>query len=278
MKKIPDEKSTLFYELISGEPYEVKSQVKNETFEAYIEYWKEGIEPKITYDNIWEFYQLNEEFGLLEDHIFSSSNMQFLPSCLNNSTRNSNFDISKIERHISLNLDIYLSKHADKLSQIDINILYNIFYHKERKLKQVDKACEFILNSAKNGKQNVFILLQSLDAKLFKDKKKLKELFFKKNEYYGFAPMNTEETVYNYLNERVGQLESSQMFSESIITNLKYDLNASKIQNSTLISEKNNLENQNRTLKFELDASKDKIRQLMMELDVIKAKNIVNQI
>ena len=72
LSKIPEDKEALYDELNSGEPYNVQSQVKNETFQSYLAYWKKKITPEVTSDNICEFCQLCEEFGLLKDYISSS--------------------------------------------------------------------------------------------------------------------------------------------------------------------------------------------------------------
>ena len=80
LKKI---KSTVSNYLINMRSYEVQSKVRYETFQLFLNYWKNEIDLKIHEDNIWEFTQLNDEFGLLEEylsspdieHLFNISNL-----------------------------------------------------------------------------------------------------------------------------------------------------------------------------------------------------------
>ena len=81
--------------------------------------------------------------------------------------------------------DEFLDKHSNEMSKININSLYNIFNHKERKLTNHDLAYRFITEN--NGQ--FLILLQSIDGS------KLSFNFYrdaidKQNEHYDFIPIN----------------------------------------------------------------------------------------
>ena len=97
--------------------------------------------------NIWEYTLLNDEFGLIEkylsspeiEHLFNISNLlhpDYLPSLKN--MKGYSFDKSSIENHISHHLDKYIAVSPNELSKIPLTSLGNIFYNKERCLKNQD--------------------------------------------------------------------------------------------------------------------------------------------
>lgn len=105
LNQIPDDREELYNELYSGKSYNVKSKVKNEIFQTYLNCWKEGTTPEITSENIMEYYLLSDEFGIFKDYITSP---QFVPlfNVINliDTTGNLNFNKELIEKQIAHNL------------------------------------------------------------------------------------------------------------------------------------------------------------------------------
>lgn len=174
-------KSTVSNYLINKRSYEVQSTVRCETFQLFLNYWKNEIDLVINESNIWEFTQLNNEFGLLEEYLsspdieqlFNISNLlhsDYLPNLKN--LEKYNYNKSFIEQSISHQLDKYIAESPNELSQIPLTSLYNIFYNKERVLNDHDQAYLFIIN---NQNQNFFLLIGSLDANKFKNSELLKD-------------------------------------------------------------------------------------------------------
>lgn len=66
---------------------------------------------------------------------------------------------------MALNLDHYLTNHANDMKQIQMDSLCNIFNHQSRNLNDHDLAYHFIIDAAVNdGKKEFFALLQYIDS------------------------------------------------------------------------------------------------------------------
>lgn len=153
LKKI---KSTVSNYLINLRSYEVQSKVRYETFQLFFNYWENETDLIINESNIWEFTQLNDEFGLLEEYLsspdieqlFNISNLlhsDYLPNFKD--LKKYNFNKSSIEQRISHQLDKYIAESPNELCQIPITSLYNIFFNNERLLNDHDQAYLFIINN-----------------------------------------------------------------------------------------------------------------------------------
>lgn len=110
--------------LISNHRYEVQSPVKNETFQQFLDYWQNQTYPEINKNNIWEFYLLSNEFGIMNDYITSPQfenifDISYLIQSGEHSSFNNrfatNFDKSFIEKRIAIHLNEYLVDSPDDL-------------------------------------------------------------------------------------------------------------------------------------------------------------------
>lgn len=210
------------FKLINKKDYIVKSKVRPQTFQIYLEYFSESKMPEINLDNAFELYLLNEEFGLLSDFISENEGIVNL-SCLkydddDNDNNNDNqqqipFDRSQNEAHIALNLDYFIDHYPSELSQIKKYSLINIFNHPQRNLNDTQKALDFIrnfigLNESSNQNQisPVFlILLESLNGDEL-DRKTQFEFISKREENFGFCP-HFSQSFYRSIEEKMDELE-----------------------------------------------------------------------
>lgn len=159
-KKVADE-------LLNYNQYYVISNVSENIFQNFIEFWKDKQKiPIIDHTNFVEYQKLNQEFGMLTEIIISKTDDPlFNILCLSNDV---NCDKNSIERSIASNLDQYLEKYAKEMYQIPINSLYNIFKHQERILHNYSKACHFITQTLiplDSDNINLFILAECLDGR-----------------------------------------------------------------------------------------------------------------
>lgn len=204
LAKIPENKEELFNKLFLDHDYFVHSQVKNEVFQSFLNYWKEDILPKIESDNIMEYFQLNLEFGLLDDYFSIQKNKdpEFNLIFLININQKTNAIKQDAEKEVSTNLDNYLINYADKLALIPIPSLYNIFYHRERNLADHDEAYRFIIKNASNHDPNFFCLLPSLDGSKFKVLGNKLDSYEKVNDHFGFSPQNVTIAISAFQQQR----------------------------------------------------------------------------
>ena len=147
-------------DLLINNQYFVFSDVSEEVFISFLEYWKDQSKtPDITPENLQEYEKISQEFEMMkdiisaqkEDHLFNIKILQ--NSCC--------YDKTNIETKISKQLDFYLDNYSDEMQKIPINSLYNIFYTKERISIHPAKAYDIISNSNDSEK---YILLNSIDG------------------------------------------------------------------------------------------------------------------
>lgn len=228
LDKMPEDKKCLKNQLISEEKYVVNTSVPKEIFESYLEYWTNDVIPKITTDNIWEYYQLSQEFGIMRDFISSSQfNELFKLDILIKPS--SVYNKFYINLRISKNLDYYLSNQSEQLSNFDISSLYNIFNSEEINIKNQDNAYKFI---TENGKKNpdFFILLDSLDADKFNDPSNRRDSVVNKNLHQGFLPKNAEKIVLD-LEKKLTNSEQNVQQLENELKNANQIINRLRSQN-----------------------------------------------
>lgn len=196
LNKIPEDKEYICNQLMSDHQYQVQSSVPNEIFQSFLDYWENGTIPQIDFSNIWYYYTLKDEFGILSDHLSSPEYQSLFDlAYLTNMNQNPNLNKSHIEKRIAHNLDSYLSNQSDKLCRIPINSLYNIFNHPERNLTEYDRAYHFIVDNGRNVDESFFILLGSLDAGKFRDQENKRDAFIGRMNHLGFEPRNADNFV-----------------------------------------------------------------------------------
>lgn len=278
LKKI---KSSVSNFLINMRSYEVQSKVRYETFQLFLNYWKDDVNLTINESNIWEYIQLNDEFGLLEEHlscpdieqIFNISNLihsDYSPKY--------NFDKSLIEQRISHQLDKYIAESPNELSQIPLTSLYNIFFNKERLLNDHDQAYQFIINN-QNQNQNLFILIASLDAKQFENNELLKDSIFKSNEHFGFCPKNLdiiENEIQEYVEKQQKEMEGFANIIEKmnqIFINLSDQLEAADNKIKQLESKNQKISEENIELNRKLNTNSTRNDKLRLENSNLLEKN-----
>ena len=146
-----------------NEDYVVEAQVTDEVFQSFLNYLQNSQEPEINANNAFEFYLLSNEFGVLKNHFTEDSDREVIRGakidCLlasydNNHQKRGNWDRSSYELYIAKDLDYYISNLSEKLYQVPINSLYNIFYHAERVLNDHKKAYKFIAAKLEGNENN----------------------------------------------------------------------------------------------------------------------------
>lgn len=300
--------------LISSKKYFVKSKVKRNNFDIFLDFLNSKIEnPSIDSNNYYDYFQLSKEFNnILSDYL---SKPEFDEICkismLNNAIINENSDKQLCESYISENLDYYIQYHKNNLSKIPYTTLYNIFQHKKRVLNNHENAYQFIkhvLNesNSNNGveKKNICVLLGTLEGNKLNEES-LKESISKKEEHFGFVP-KIESTIFNSFNNIVSdlkiQLENKykqtvndlmekqiQLFNDfKVYFDSKFDSIKTNNENFTKeiketknlvtnLSEKiQNIENNIKQMSNKNDDAQNKIQNIISQVDDLK--NNQNQI
>ena len=108
LNKIPDKKEYLYSQLFNKHKYTVNSNVRNEIYQSYLDNWQNDTTPTVNSDNILEYYQLNQEFGIFDESFSTPQKEPLLYVNLLKSNNNTlPLDKSNIEKSISLHLDTY---------------------------------------------------------------------------------------------------------------------------------------------------------------------------
>ena len=190
-KRLSHVSKRIYHLLIQNKQYVVESNASDETFQDFIDYWVENKTPNIQPQNFYEFYQLSQEFELMNE-LIESKELEFGKSDqhLIILFDKHNPNTAKCEEIISQNLDFYLEQYPNEMMQVEIASLCNIFNHKKRKLIDHNLAFSFINNySIQNNDPNIFILLPLLDSNKLQQEY-VRESFLHKNEHFGFMPYN----------------------------------------------------------------------------------------
>lgn len=165
--------------------YQVHSNVPKDIFELYFRYfiYRKRI-PVINSDNILQYYLLDDEFQnqrSSETLISIMSRPEYdemrLISMIKNTNSDDNESKSTCEKFIAQNLDFYIKNYPEEMRKIQLQSLYNIFSHTERKLENHDDAYSFIINDSRNR-----LLIQLLDCSKLKFET-LKEIISNKDRY-----------------------------------------------------------------------------------------------
>lgn len=266
-QEIPDNKESIYNDLFNRHEYYVQSKVSKEIFQTFLEYWANKTFPEINSGNILDYYQLNLEFGFLDEYFSSEKikepvyNLSYLLVMKKDSVSN----INEIEKKIAQNLDVYLDGYSNELCKIPITILYNIFYHPERNLKNEDNAYKFIVKSGENN-QSFFILLGSLDAKKFTDKGNKRDSVYNKQKHFGFAPKNAEDSIDEVEKENKSLFENLEL-SKKNISEIQSQLQDLKQQKSDLNNQITDHKKEISNLNSQLIKSKEINSDLQNKLD-----------
>ncbi|KAK8839706.1 hypothetical protein M9Y10_031410 [Tritrichomonas musculus] len=146
--------------------YYVESNVSENVFKSFLNYWIKEEIPNINISNFFEYHNLSQEFNLLTDIIEKKKgeygdDLQFFNGLLEQDNENR----SDYEKQISENLDNYLDNYGPEIMKLPIQSLFNIFNHPERKLTKHNLAYNLIkIEFIRSNDQNIFVLLPSLDS------------------------------------------------------------------------------------------------------------------
>lgn len=251
LKQIPSQYEELSDLLIGEHKYDVQSPVQNEIFQMFLDFWQNETLPEFNKYNIWDFYLLSNEFGIMTDYITSPQfeqlfNITYLIHSEQESSNNiqitHNFDRTFIERKIALNLQDYLVTSPDDLFQMPLNSLYNIFSHPESNLQDHEMAYKLILKSAENQNEDLYVLLSFLDGSKINSTEIRSESFIQRYNHFGFLPKNiTPDDVLQQQNEQNQSLKGE-------IDELKVENEQLKEINEQLITENQKLHKENERL------------------------------
>lgn len=267
IKQIPPQYEELSDLLIGQHKYNVQSCVRNEVFQKFLDFWQNKTIPELNENNIWEFYLLSNEFGIMVDYITSPQFEKFFDiayliyskqeSNNNNNHLHHNFDKTTIERRIATKLQEYLVSSPKYLFQIPLNSLYNIFSHPENNLQDHEMAYKLILKAAKNQNIEYFVLLNLLDGKKINSPEIRREAFMQRNQYLGFSPKNiVPDDVLEQQNKQNQNLKEN-------IDKLTAEIQQAMIMNDQVINENKQLKKVNEQLITENQKIKDENQNLI---------------
>lgn len=190
LNKLPKDISNI---LFSSGKYQVQSDVSYQNFKTFIDcFISNSSPPTINDDNIYDFHQLSNEFNIMKDYYLSERfEPRYRISTLNKLKSEDSKDKSLNEQYISKNLDVFIENHENEMKTLPIQMQYNIFYNKNRRLNDHDRAYKFITNQQI---QNYFILLPSIDSSKLSDEM-FEDSIIKCNERSGFIPQFSMENL-----------------------------------------------------------------------------------
>lgn len=204
-EKLPDE---IKNQLLNSGEYFIQAPVSKSIFDSFCEYIKDNNKtPSINLSNIEDYILLNNELKVLTDYInkFKFVDLSRISLCCKE-----NIDTSETEKHIAQNLDYFLSNYFDEMYNIPIPKLLNIMNHKEKILKNIDKAYEFFQHGLeKNSNYSIFFnLIDALDL----SKESINDFISQKDKYFGFQPklnISFIKGIYDQLKELKFQQEQA---------------------------------------------------------------------
>lgn len=211
-KHFNDIKQNISNSLISGSfQYHVNSDVSEEVFQSFINYLEKDEIPDIQFNNINEYRQLSQEFGILSEKL-DQKTKEFGEFKVNLNGIQNNQDSSYYEEQIAQKLDYNLEKYRKELMDLPIQTLYRIFNHPNRNLTKHDLAYEVIKHEIeKKNNSNIVILLNLLDGSQM-SKKNLEEclsLYKEQNESIVYAYLAKVSEEHDKLESEVSELKKS---------------------------------------------------------------------
>ena len=208
-------KEDIYFQLLyhPSHTYMVQSKVDELVLCAFIKYWVEEKEPQITYENYYQFYQIGQEFDLMQTILDQAKNN--FDECQQNLYILKYFketDTNSIEQKIASNLDKYIERYGDELMSLEISILYNIFNSENKKLSKQNEAYELIKKHyLKNKNDDIFILISCLDGKSLNESN-LKDSILEAKKRMGFHPeidISFFNSIFNEI-EKVKEINNQQ--------------------------------------------------------------------
>lgn len=241
MQILPNLPQKIGMRFLKNECYEVQSRVSHQILQKFLDFWAHGTEPEVNSDEIFEYYLLSQEFGLMGEYLskkidnssFNSSILKYLSE-----KRNCPIDKSDYEQYIAMNLNSFLEDKEDDMMRIPLISLINIFFHKKRVLNDQQKAFNFIeklLNSSNENHMDYSILLSSLNADQL-NKENIIDCIERADEHFGFHPKVFSSFFTSY-NEKIDQLTQENQ-------KLKMLLNESGNNNLRMQTKQNQLNSQ----------------------------------
>lgn len=184
-------KEDIYFQLLyhPSHTYLVQSNVDELVFSSFLNYWVEEKDPQITFENYYQFYQIGQEFDLMQTILDQAKNN--FDECQQNLYILKYFketDTNSIEQKIASNLDKYVERYGDELMSLEISMLYNIFNSENKKLSKQNEVYELIKKHyAKNKNDNIFVLISCLDGKSLNESN-LKDSILEAKKRMGFHP------------------------------------------------------------------------------------------
>lgn len=183
LKKFPDKIFNVFW---NDEKYYVQSKVTMNILQTFIDNMIGKINGlPINPDNMNYYQQLFEEFEIEFNFPSNPNNNKLyqvfvLEYLISNKIENK----SLYELYISQNLEFYIDNYPEKLRNVPITSLYNIFNNPRRNLIDHQKCYDFINNS---NDSNLFVLFNSIDGNKLSSVS-FEESIVKRDEHLGFMP------------------------------------------------------------------------------------------
>lgn len=228
--KLDDISANIYKDLIDNQKYIVKSFVKEDVFESFIQYLIDNKKPDINFQNKHDFSLLSQEFNIMGNVLLSFQGTidQYLSELqiLNQSDQ----DTSQTELNIAENLDDFILNCGERLLQSPIQSLYSIFNHKDRKFTQHNLCYDLIKrNYEQNNNLNIFVLLTSIDAQKL-SRENLIDSIEKRIERGGMMPnydssivLQNEKEI-DTLKQKNDLLQSRIIEMTQIIRELRFNL------------------------------------------------------
>lgn len=201
-EKLPLEiKKEIFHK---GEYY-IQAPVSRSILDSFFEYIKDNNnKPTINISNIEDYILLNNELIVMSDYIneFKFVDISKISLCCKE-----NIDTSVTEKEIAQNLDYFLNNYSEEMYNISIPKLLNIMNHKEKVLKNHNKAYEFIKHGLENN-TNFCIFFDLID---FMDlsKEHINDFISNKNKYFGLTP-KLNVSLYESINQKLEEIKFQQ--------------------------------------------------------------------
>lgn len=258
-------------EIMQNEQYLVVSNVRNEIFQIFLDFWIKNIEPLFDSDNIYELNLLMNEFDLKSKNIIIGHEELLRISILKYDF-SSLLDKSESEKYIAKHLDFYIKKYMNQIKCIPITSLYNIFYHEERVLYDQNLAYSFITDE--NAKDSIckFTLLGSLDANKLK-KENVQDSIINRDKHYGFSVQNESLYIRNQENQiHIKNIEKNNFERKNDLQQQEIDRLQQQIGN--LSRQKNEIiDNLNKQIQFLHEKNEAKQQQINKLQEQIQQQN-----
>lgn len=270
-KRLLDVDDDIYSQLIynPNHEYQVKSEVSEENFSLFLEYWTLGKEPLITSKNLIEYEQLSEEFKIMNEVIQKAkNNFDVCEQNLYKLKHLKNIDKKQIEQTISSNLDMYIEKQGDNLMSLEIQTLYNIFNQSNENFSKHNEAYQLIKKHYENYKDDaIFILLSILES----DKltySNFKEIVNESETRFGFLPKKAI-SFFEEQNKIIEELTNINQQNQTESKQTKEKLEKTKEELKVIKEEIGEY-------KDTISSQKGEIDRLEQENEKKKCKNITN--